>query len=198
MLTIGLTGGIGSGKTAASTYFEELGICIVDADVVARQIVEPGQAALAAIIQHFGRTILHPDDTLDRAKLREKIFNNPADKTWLESLLHPLIREEITRQLQAAKSPYVILVSPLLFETNQHTLVDRTLLIDVPEQVQRERAAQRDGNSVQQIQKIIDSQLPRKQKLARADDVIVNDKGLAELKENISIMHEKYLQHVNN
>ncbi len=198
MLTIGLTGGIGSGKTAASTYFEELGICIVDADVVARQIVEPGQAALAAIIQHFGRSILLADDTLDRAKLREKIFNNPTDKTWLESLLHPLIREEITRQLQAAKSPYVILVSPLLFETNQHTLVDRTLLIDVPEQVQRERAAQRDGNSVQQIQKIIDSQLPRKQKLARADDVIVNDKGLAELKENISIMHEKYLQHVNN
>src|SRR3989338_6241173 len=143
MLKIGLTGGIGSGKTAATDHFQQLGIAVVDADVVAREVVVPGSPALAQIAEHFGAQILDHSGALDRAQLRKIIFSNPSEKSWLETLLHPLIRTEILRQLEQAHSPYAILVSPLLFETGQHLLVDRTLLIDAPEALQVSRATAR-------------------------------------------------------
>jgi dephospho-CoA kinase len=197
MFTVGLTGGIGSGKTAASDHFQTLGVHVVDADIVAREVVEPGQPALDEIVKHFGPDILKEDRSLDRAKLRQCVFTNTTEKDWLESLLHPLIRQEITRQLAASKSAYAILVSPLLFETNQHLLVNRSLLIDVPEDLQLIRASSRDQNSQEQIQKIIDSQLPRDVKLARADDVIVNDKNLDELKLSVEKQHAIYLDYAH-
>lgn len=193
MFIVGLTGGIGSGKTAASDMFQDLGVAIVDADVVAREVVEPGQPALNAIVEHFGHEVMTDDQRLDRAMLRQRIFENSAEKKWLESLLHPIIREEIKRQLLACTSPYAILVSPLLFETNQHLLVNRTLLIDVPKEIQLNRASNRDRNSIEQIQKIIDSQLPREVKRERADDIIVNDLSLDDLKQKVVQQHAQYL-----
>lgn len=197
MFIVGLTGGIGSGKSAASEHFESLGVPVVDADVVAREVVEPGQPALKLIAEHFGQDILTADHKLDRAKLRQKIFEQASEKKWLEELLHPIIRQEIRRQLTASQGPYAILVSPLLFETDQHNLVNRSLLIDVPVEVQLARATSRDQNSREQIQKIIDSQLPRDVKLARADDVILNDKSLAALQDEIKKQHVRYLECVN-
>lgn len=193
-LIIGLTGGIGSGKTAASDEFQTLGITVVDADIVAREVVEPGQPALEKIVEHFGKHILLSDGTLDRAALRKLIFSSEDDKRWLEALLHPIIRAEIKRQLNEATSPYAILVSPLLFETNQAELVNRTLLIDVPVSLQLERASKRDQNSSEQIQKIIDSQLPREQKLKLADDVICNDHDLEHLMKQVHLQHKTYLE----
>ena len=193
-LIIGLTGGIGSGKTAASDEFQALGIAVVDADVVAREVVEPGQPALRKIADHFGKHILLSDGALDRAALREIIFSSEEDKRWLEALLHPIIRTEIKRQLCEAKSPYSILVSPLLFETDQAELATRTLLIDVPVSLQIERASKRDRNTTKQIQKIIDSQLPRENKLKLADDVICNDHDLEHLTNQVRLQHQTYLE----
>ena len=142
---VGLTGGIGSGKTAASDWFAAQGIVVVDADLVSRQVVEPGRPALARIREHFGDTVLQADGSLDRAALRNIVFAAPDERRWLEQLLHPLIAQEIVRQLAAAGSPYALLVSPLLFETGQKAFVKRTLLVDVPAEVQRARTAARDG-----------------------------------------------------
>ena len=137
MLIIGLTGGIGSGKSAASALFEGFGVHVVDADVVAREVVEPGMPALERITTHFGQNILEADGSLNRSRLREIIFADSEAKKWLEELLHPIIRNEIIKQLQQARSPYAILVSPLLFETDQHKLCTRSLLIDAPERLQK-------------------------------------------------------------
>jgi len=194
MWTVGLTGGIGSGKSAASALFEQFGICVVDADVVAREVVEPGTLALARIAEHFGLDILDAHAKLDRSKLRSIIFSNPSEKEWLESLLHPLIRNEITNQLKHAHSPYAILVSPLLFETDQHQLVNRTLLIDLPEALQRSRATERDNSSSEQIQKIIDNQLSRECKIDKADDIISNMHDFAYLREEVERQHLHYLE----
>lgn len=194
MLIVGLSGGIGSGKTAASDTFAELGVNIIDADIVAREVVEPGSKALKSIAKHFGNDILLNDGSLNRANLRQRIFSSPEEKSWLENLLHPIIRQEIKHQLSQSNSAYTILVSPLLFETDQQELVDRTLLIDVPEELQIIRASQRDNNSAEQIQKIIDSQLPRNVKLKKADDVICNDKAIEYLKSEIEKIHSYYLE----
>jgi len=193
MLKIGLTGGIGSGKSAASAEFERLGITVVDADVVAREVVEPGTPALEKIREHFGDQILLKNGSLDRAALRTRVFADAEQKHWLESLLHPLIREEILIQLRAAQSPYVILVSPLMFETDQHELVDRTLLIDVPETLQLQRASRRDNSRQEDIQKIIDAQMSRQRKLEKADDIICNDANLEDLHKAIRSQHAIYL-----
>jgi len=194
MWTVGLTGGIGSGKSAASALFEQFGICVIDADVVAREVVEPGRPALATIAEHFGPDILDARAKLDRSKLREIIFSNPDEKNWLESLLHPLIREEITSQLKRAHSPYAILVSPLLFETDQHQLVNRTLLIDLPKKLQLSRAAARDNSNIEQIQKIIENQLSRECKIDKADDIISNMQDFAYLREEVERQHLHYLE----
>lgn len=191
--TIGLTGGIGSGKTAASDYFKQLGITVVDADVVARLVVAKGSPALASIAQHFGDSVLHSNGELHRAQLRDIIFQDPAQKQWLEQLLHPLIRQTIEQQLTEATGPYAIFVSPLLLETNQHQLCDRILVIDVPEATQLQRACGRDHNNPAQIQRIIDSQISRQQRLALADDVVDNSQDIAALQQKLAKLHRHYL-----
>ncbi|MEE8058629.1 MAG: dephospho-CoA kinase [Pseudomonadales bacterium] len=194
MFVVGLTGGIGSGKTAVSDRFKALGVDIVDADIAARVIVEPGTAALKKIAEHFGNAILLADDSLDRATLRKKIFNDADEKQWLESLLHPLIAKEILRRLNVAQSAYAIVVSPLLIESQQDVICDRVLVIDVPEHVQVERTIKRDSNDEAQVKRIMASQASQQQRLDKADDVIDNTQGLQELVHRVDRLHEKYLE----
>jgi dephospho-CoA kinase len=191
---LGLTGGIGSGKSAASQWFEQHGIVVVDADVVAREIVEVGQPALLQIQQAFGDWVLQKDGTLNRRALREHIFQSNDARRILESITHPAIRQSIIQQLQDAQSPYVILVSPLLFETNQHELTDHTLLIDASIELQIQRASQRDGQNIEQIHRIIAAQMPREQKQQLADDIVLNDGHLEHLYAHLQPLHEQYLQ----
>ena len=194
MYIVGLTGGIGSGKTAVSDRFQAKGITIVDADICARIVVEKGRPALAQIAEHFGRDILTTEGELDRATLRQRIFVDPADKQWLEALLHPLIAEELFRQLEQADSPYAILVSPLLIESDQHLLCDRVLLVDVPEDLQIERTMQRDANDAEQVKRIMQTQASRNTRLGKADDVIANIHGLDYLDDCVEKLHQRYLQ----
>lgn len=191
---LGLTGGIGSGKSAASQWFEFQGIAVVDADLVAREVVEIGQPALQQIREAFGDWVLLEDGSLNRRALREHIFQSPEARKTLENITHPTIRAAIIRQLHAAQSPYAILVSPLLFETNQHELTQHTLLIDAAIELQIERASQRDGQNVEQIQKIIAAQMPRERKRALADDIVLNDGELEHLYAHLTPLHEKYLK----
>jgi len=191
---LGLTGGIGSGKSAASQWFESQGIAVVDADIVAREVVNIGQPALQQIQQAFGDWVLLEDGSLNRRALRKYIFQSPEARKTLENITHPAIRTSIIQQLHAAQSPYAILVSPLLFETNQHELTQHTLLIDAAIELQIQRASQRDGQNVEQIQKIIAAQMPREQKRAMADDIVLNDGELEHLYAHLTPLHEKYLQ----
>ena len=191
---LGLTGGIGSGKSAASQWFEAQGIAVVDADIVAREVVDIGQPTLQQIQQAFGDWVLLEDGSLNRRALREHIFQSPEARKTLENITHPAIRTSIIQQLHAAQSPYAILVSPLLFETNQHELTQHTLLIDAAIELQIQRASQRDGQNVEQIQKIIAAQMPREQKRAMADDIVLNDGELEHLYAHLTPLHEKYLQ----
>lgn len=190
---LGLTGGIGSGKSAASQWFDAQGIAVVDADIVAREVVDIGQPALLQIQQAFGDWVLFEDGSLNRRALREHIFQSPEARKTLENITHPAIRSSIIQQLQAAQSPYVILVSPLLFETNQHELTQRNLLIDASIELQIERASQRDGQNIEQIQQIIAAQMSREQKRAMADDIVLNDGELEHLYAHLTPLHEKYL-----
>lgn len=193
---LGLTGGIGSGKSAASQWFESQGIAVVDADIVAREVVDIGQPALQQIREAFGDWVLLENGSLNRRALREHIFHSPEARKTLENITHPAIRTSIIQQLHAAQSPYAILVSPLLFETNQHELTQHTLLIDAAIELQIQRASQRDGQNVEQIQKIIAAQMPREQKCAMADDIVLNDGELEHLYAHLTPLHEKYLQMV--
>ena len=193
-LVIGVTGGIGSGKSAVTRCFEQLGITVVDADVAARVIVEPGGGALAAIAEHFGDGIITPDGALDRAELRQRVFSDASKRHWLEQLTHPLIGEEIRRQLATAVSPYSILSSPLLLETSQRELVNCVVVVDVPEEVQLQRAAQRDANSEEQIRRIMAAQMQREQRLELADIVIDNSRPLSELDSVVAELHKEFLQ----
>lgn len=194
MFIVGLTGGIGSGKTAVSRRFEALGITVVDADVVAREVVEPGTPALAQIRAHFGAEVLLPDGQLDRAALRRIVFSDPEAKRWLEALLHPLIGSETLRQLDSAPGPYVLLASPLLVESGQTSICSRVLVVDVPEAVQLQRTMQRDTNDVEQVRRIIASQATREQRLAAADDVIDNSGAEAALDAQVAALHQQYLE----
>lgn len=193
MLVIGLTGGIGSGKSAASDRFQARGVTVVDADVCAREVVEPGEPALQAIAAHFGAEVLQADGGLDRRRLRDIVFANSAERTWLEQLLHPRIRERIQQHLASAQSPYALLVSPLLFEAKQNSLVDRVLLIDVPEALARQRAAARDGVPESQIEAIMKVQMARDERQTRADDIVLNDSDLETLHQRVDALHERYL-----
>ena len=193
-MIIGLTGGIGSGKSAVSSHFETLGITVIDADVVAREVVEPEQPALVQIAEHFGNDIITPEGALDRAALRVLIFKDKSERKWLESLLHPLIREEIILQLKQSQSPYSILSSPLLLETDQHSMVNRILVVDVPVEVQIERTIDRDNNSLEQVEAIISSQSSRDFKQQKADDIILNTGTIESLHEKVSVLHQRYLQ----
>ena len=191
---LGITGGIGSGKSAATQWFESQGIVVVDADIVAREVVDLGQPALKEIQLSFGDWVLLEDGNLNRRALREHIFQFPEARETLEKITHPAIRQSIIQQLQQAESPYVILVSPLLFETNQHELVHHTLLIDANEQTQLQRASQRDGQNEEQIRKIISVQMPRTQKQLLANDIVMNDGLLVHLHQQLKPLHLKYLQ----
>lgn len=192
---IGLTGGIGSGKSTIARLFGDLGVHWVDADQVAREVVEPGTSALSQIEAHFGPDILQPDGSLDRAQLRTVIFNDPDQRLWLEKLLHPIIREELRRQLHPPEYglPYVLLVSPLLLETDQHSITDRVLVVDVPETVQIERTVIRDNNPRDQVERIIAAQMPRQERSARADVIINNDRPTAETAQQVADLHRQFI-----
>lgn len=190
---VGITGGIGSGKSLVAELFGKLGIAVIDADQAARWVVAKDSPALVAIIEHFGQHLLLADGHLDRRALRQIIFDNTADRLWLEKLLHPLIRKQICDFLQTAQSPYAMLVSPLLLETNQHQLTQRILVIDSPEKLQIERSIQRDNSSEQQIRAIMQTQLSRAERLSRADDVIINDKHIEHLEQQVKLLHQHYL-----
>ena len=192
-MIIGLTGGIGSGKTAVSDIFEELGIGIVDADLASRVVVEKGRPSLEEIAKHFGQGILTEEGELDRAKLREIIFNSDEEKNWLESLLHPAIAKQIQDELKASSSPYTILVSPLLLETNQKDFCNKVLVVDVPVETQIERTLKRDDVSLEQVQSIIKAQISRDKRLELADEVIVNDKSLEDLQLAVSKLHQQFI-----
>tara|TARA_B100001146_G_C16116276_1_gene405944 strand:+ start:205 stop:792 length:588 start_codon:yes stop_codon:yes gene_type:complete len=192
-MIIGLTGGIGSGKTAASDAFKSLGVDIIDADMSSRRVVERGQPALEDIQDHFGSDILDSENNLDRAKLREIIFQDPKERVWLEELLHPKITQHIKDQLESSKSPYCVLVSPLLLETEQKSFCSSVLVVDVPEESQILRTSKRDGVSEEQVKSIIATQINREQRLKQADEIIINDGSIEELKEKILVLHTKYL-----
>jgi dephospho-CoA kinase len=194
MFVIGLTGGIGSGKTAASDYLASKGINIVDADLVARVVVEPGQPALAEIHRHFGDNVIAPDGTLNRRALRDIVFADSDARKALEAITHPAIASEIARQLQASRSPYTILASPLLLESSQHRMTQRVLLIDVPEALQLARTRSRDQVPDAQVRAIMAAQMSRSDKLERADDVVTNDADLAHLYQQLDALHQQYLE----
>jgi len=193
-LIVGLTGGIGSGKTAASDYLAQKGITVVDSDVIAREVVEPEQPAWLAIRDHFGPEAILPSGELNRSWLRDRVFQQPSERTWLEQQTHPAIRELTIQRLNHSQSPYAILASPLLFESGQDALVNRTLIIDVPEELQVERSCQRDTNSPEQIRRIIRSQISRDQRLNRANDIVDNSGNLPHLWLQLDQLHQQYLQ----
>jgi len=191
---IGITGGIGSGKTAVSDRFQALGITVVDADVASRVVVEPGRPALAAIAEHFGAETLNDDGTLNRAELRKRVFADPEERKWLERLTHPLINEHLREQLAKAESAYAILVSPLLAETGQSRFCQRIVVVDAPVELQVQRTMSRDANDEAQVRAIIAAQASREQRLQLADDVIVNDRGLEHIDAEVQRLHQTYLE----
>ncbi|EHK9183210.1 dephospho-CoA kinase [Vibrio vulnificus] len=193
-LVIGLTGGIASGKTTVANLFQQhFAIDIVDADIVARQVVTPGSAGLTAIVDHFGVDILTHEGELDRGKLRQRIFAHSEEKQWLNALLHPMIRRKMIEDLAQVSSPYALLVVPLLVENQLQTLCDRVLVVDVEEKTQLQRTMDRDGVDEQQVRAILKAQASRHERLALADDVIKNDSKDQNLLQQITDLHQKYL-----
>ena len=191
---VGLTGGIGSGKSAATAHFAALGASVVDTDLIAHALTAPGGAAMAAIRQVFGDGMLAPDGSLDRAAMRELAFARPEARRELEAILHPLIRAESARQCLAAPGPYVILAVPLLVESGDYRArCDRICVVDCPEPVQVARVRQRSGLAEAQIRSIMAAQATRAQRLAAADDVLDNAGTLAELEAQVERLHADYL-----
>ncbi len=193
-LVIGLTGGIGAGKSTVGAQFASLGVSVIDADSVARELVEPGQPALSEVVQSFGVGVQDAGGRLDRAKLREVVFAEPGKRRALERILHPRIRREMDRRLHESHGPYCILSIPLLLETGQADRVDRVLVVDVPEEVQLARVMRRDGSSRRVVEGILCAQLARADRLARADDVIDNSAGLESLTGQVHEIHQRYLR----
>ena len=196
---IAITGGIGSGKTTvADAFHKNHNIDLVDADIIAREIVEPNSVGLNQIIDHFGKSILLDNGQLNRTELRQRIFSNPHEKKWTNDVLHPLIREEMLRQLSLATSDYVLLVVPLLVENQLQYLANRVLVVDVLEQTQINRTVSRDRVNQEQVKAILASQASRAERLAIADDIIKNDHNIRDLDNEISLLHNKYLLLSNN
>lgn len=191
--TVGLTGGAGSGKTTVSNLFRELGVDIVDADEISRALVGEGSPLLARILAHFGTDLADAAGGLNRAALRERIFHDPAAKSWLEALLHPAIREEIQRRIENGTAAYVIVVVPLLVETGAYDFVDRVLVVDIPEAQQIARLCRRDGISPELANKMLAAQATRRERLDRADDVIDNSVTLSDLADRVRELHHTYL-----
>jgi len=193
-LHVGLTGGIGSGKSEVSRYFSELGVPVIDTDVIARELVEPGQPALSEIVDTFGKDIIDQDGNLDRARLRHRIFSDPAERKKLEAILHPRIRARTMELLDRTSADYCVLVIPLLAEAAPDYPLDRILVIDTPPELQRQRVAARDGLNDNEIAAIMRSQANRERRLQMADDVLLNDGTIEELRAQIDQLHQKYLR----
>ncbi|MGZ8216008.1 dephospho-CoA kinase [Methylomagnum sp.] len=192
MLKIGLTGGIGCGKTTVADLFAAKGVPVLDADVISRELVEPGQPALEAIVRRFGPDLL-VDGRLDRTLLRRLIFAQPDARHWLESLIHPLVYETMARRSAGLSGPYCLLVVPLLLETGQRGFVDRLLVVDCPPEIQRRRVKARDGSDDAEVERILSAQLSREDRLAAADDLIENSSDLAFLSAQIDQLHRCFL-----
>jgi len=193
-LRVALTGGIASGKSTVAGHFAALGVPVIDTDVIARQVVEPGQPALAEVVAAFGPGVLGPDGRLDRRRLREVIFSDVAARRRLEAILHPAIRAEMERQSRAAGGPYQVLVIPLLTEGGRRDHVDRVLVVDSPESLQIERLVRRDSVSREQAVASLGAQATREARLAIADDVIENTGRAEDLRGRVAALHERYLR----
>jgi dephospho-CoA kinase len=194
MLKIALTGGIGSGKSTAAGYFSELGVPVIDADQLARELVAPGSAALGEIAAAFGPGTIGDDGRLNRARLRQVVFADPKQRRRLEAILHPRIYGEMRRRAQALQVPYCILVIPLLLETGETAIADRVLVVDAPEALQRARAQARDGLSEADLDAVFQAQVSRAERLRAADDVLVNDGDAAQLRAAVAALHQRYLR----
>ncbi|MBK1721127.1 dephospho-CoA kinase [Thiocystis violacea] len=194
MLVIALTGGIGSGKTSVSDQLGKLGAGIIDTDQLSRELTAPGSPILARIADAFGEEVLQTDGALDRARLREQVFQNPVARGRLEAILHPAIKTLMLERLASLATPYAVLVIPLLFETGQQNLADRVLVVDIPEHLQIERVAQRSGLAEAEIRRILASQVSRETRLAGADDVIDNSGDGAALESQVRRLHARYLR----
>jgi dephospho-CoA kinase len=194
MLIIGLTGGIGSGKSVASDKFKSLGITVVDADVASRTVVEPGKPALKEIEDHFSSAIITAEGKLDRNKLREIIATDPEERKWLESVLHPKIGEQITKEISESTSVYTLFVAPLLLETNSQERCARVVVVDVPKEVQIRRTAKRDKVSPNQVEQMVAVQMEREKRLKKADDVLLNSGTIEDLEKQVEELHKKYIK----
>ena len=194
---VALSGGIASGKSTIANLFAQLGVPIIDADVIARQVVEIGTDAYKVIVKHFSQEILLPNNEIDRSQLREIIFNNDHERLWLNNLLHPIIQEQTQIQIAQQTAAYVIWVVPLLVENNLHNLADRVLMVDTPEQLQLERLIQRDNIDESLAKKMISSQISSQKRLTYADDIIVNNGDLTSLTAQVNKLHQQYLNNFN-
>ncbi|RCL45725.1 MAG: dephospho-CoA kinase [SAR86 cluster bacterium] len=196
-MIIGLTGGIGSGKSAAGIEFEKLGITVIDADEIAQKASLKNSKAYKEIVEYFGASILDNSQNIDRRKLRNIVFNNDEQKKKLEQILHPAIREDISFAISNSKSPYTIIMVPLIYETNSKDNYNRILVIDCDEDIQISRAVTRDGASEEDIKKIINSQATKKERLSIADDVISNNSSIEKLSDKVLHLHKNYLELIN-
>ncbi len=194
MLRVALTGGIASGKTSVSHLFAELGVPVIDTDVIARELVQPGSTGLTRIVRRFGVEILRPDGHLDRRRLRDRIFANPEERQALENILHPAIRQAVIERLGRLDAPYAIVVIPLLLESGQDWQQDRVLLVDSPEELQKKRLIARDNCPPEQAQEALEAQASRTQRLAIADDVIRNEGDLRQLRSDVERLHRRYTE----
>lgn len=192
MLRVGLTGGIGSGKSTVADFFAARGVPIIDTDELARELVRPGEAAHTEIVRQFGADVLDPSGALDRSKMRGRVFNDPMQRKRLEAILHPRIRTEVRRRLAKFHAPYTIVAIPLLIETEVGDLVDRILVVDCDESLQVQRVSARSGMEPDEVRRIMTAQTSRKERLAHADDVIENNTDLAQLEEQVTRLHKRY------
>ena len=192
-MIVGLTGGIGSGKSAAANFFQNEGITVIDADGLSREVIEEGTPGFASIVNYFGSKIIDSDGSINRAHLRKEVFDDEEKKKLLESIIHPLVRDLMVKKIAASKSPYLIIMVPLIFETNSMSNYNRILVIDCDPKLQLERAMLRDNNSKAQIQKIMDSQCSREERISIANDIIPNNDSLENLKIRSIAMHKFYL-----
>ena len=195
MFSVGLTGGIASGKTTVSNLFAERGVAIIDTDVISRNLLQPGELAFDQVCEHFGQRILDSDGNIDRKVLREIVFNQPGEKSWLEKMLHPLIfeRSHETMLEQSSASVYVILVVPLLFETNFQSLVDRVLAVSCPGEIQIQRLVNRDAIDEGLARRMLEQQLSNDERVARAHDIIDNSGDGSDLPSQVDALHRRYL-----
>jgi dephospho-CoA kinase len=193
MLRVGLTGGIGSGKSTVADLFAARGVPIIDTDDLARELVRPGEAAHTEIVRQFGTDMFDPNGALDRGKMRSRVFNDPIQRKRLEAILHPRIRAEVQRRLTATKAPYALVAVPLLIETGFGNLVDRVLVVDCDEALQVQRVAARSGLELAEVRRIMATQASREERLAQADEVIENNADLAQLEKEVTRLHGRYL-----